>query len=158
MSSQLVGQRAPGAPKKPKAFRNALPPEPLISTAIEARLRTPRRSTEVFSAVNISGVSLTRNATSRLLFRKLGKSLDVRNNQPAKAQHQIEALPANVAQLKPIKQAKVQEDPNDRFVRIHDVIKRKETIKKTCQPLESHGDLDMVSFLNECSYNGYIWL
>lgn len=94
-------------------------------------ISTPKGSVEVSRLIRELGdrVNSTK-PVARLLFRKIGKGLDGKNHQIAQYQYQIQALEQEVENLRPQKRRKIREDPNERFVRIHQVIQAKETLSK----------------------------
>ena len=77
------------------------------------------------------------DGSTRLLFHKINKTLDLKDIQIASYQHQAQALKAKVKGLQPAKPKKSIPDPNGKFVRIEDVMRAKEQLKTTLQRKET---------------------
>lgn len=107
-------------------------------------LSTPRGSHQVRRMV--SGLLDQRqiDPTTRLLFRKICKGLDDQNTQISLNAVRIRNLEAQNRLQKPQKRAKVIEDPNNRFVRIKQIMEAKQRVtaqleaNKAGQPTKSH--------------------
>lgn len=94
-------------------------------------LKTPKSSMEVndFQRQLVKIDPIFGNATARLLFRKLGKSLNEATFQYTTSEQQNEQLLAALEKAKPKKKKKVVPDPNSKFVRLKDVRKVQEGMK-----------------------------
>jgi hypothetical protein len=69
-------------------------------------------------ARQITGLETTDSATTRVLFRKMAKSLDDKDFLIAQHELRIKQLEARVQQLEPRKRRKVQTSPNSKFANI----------------------------------------
>jgi hypothetical protein len=88
---------------------------------------TPQKSEDVRKqAHQISVLGDTDSATSRVLFRKVAKSLEDKDFVIAKQELRIKQLEARVDQLEPRKRRKVQTSPNSKFADIR-AIKQAQT-------------------------------
>lgn len=90
-------------------------------------LSTPKSSRDlVLIEQALGGMNnLYRNPTVRLLFRKLGKALDLQTAQLTEERSRTAALTEALKKTKPKKRKAVHEDPQSTFVRIMDVKKVK---------------------------------
>ena len=77
----------------------------------------------------IRGLTAT-NPIARLLFQKVGKSLDHQVVKLAGQEQRIRALEAEVDRLRPRKKRKVRLDPNERFAAIEQIIQAKKELGK----------------------------
>ncbi len=67
---------------------------------------------------------------ARLLFQKVGKSLDYQAVKLARQNQRMQALEAEVDRLRPKKRRKVRLDPNERFAGIEHVMRVKKELEK----------------------------
>ena len=77
---------------------------------------------------------------SRLLVRKIGKSLDAKAIEIAQRDQRIKALELEVEQLRPKKRMKVVPDPNERFVGIQHIARVQAS---AAAALEAEGRLEV---------------
>ena len=98
------------------------------STAIQstqprkAVVATPKRSAEIGPLLRRLAPGAWKNRTARLLFQKLGKSIDNKNVDLAMQEAQLQALRVYVNEAKVKKRRKVKRvDPNTKFATIADV-------------------------------------
>ena len=138
LSPLLVTPKAPQTPISQ--------PEPKLP--LSAAIYTPKRSTELRTLAEVTGVNFKKDPTARQLFRKLGKQIDPQNIEIAHSQRKVERLEAKVEELQPKKKGVVRKDPNDLFVRIEHVIQQQEFVQRICRPSE---DLQQVR-LEDCLF------
>jgi hypothetical protein len=91
-------------------------------------LSTPRGSHHVRKMVRGLLDQKQIDPTTRLLFRKICKGLDDQNTQISLNAIKIRNLEAQNRRLQPRKKAKVIEDPNNRFVRIEQIMEAKQRV------------------------------
>ena len=73
-----------------------------------------------------------KNRTARLLFQKLGKSIDNKNVDLASQKAQLQALKVYVNEAKVKKRTKVERtDPNKKFATVADVIRTRKDMEPT---------------------------
>jgi hypothetical protein len=135
--------------RKPLMSRQLLPPPstpannppatPQVSfmalqqgTGEGVRITTPKKSAEVRSMVQELQVAMM-GSTARVLFRKIGKGLDAKNFQLAEYQHRVQQLEQQVESLRPQKRKRVVENPNERFVRIEQVMQVKALLTREAE-------------------------
>lgn len=82
---------------------------------------TPSRSQQVRDAVTTIEKGSPMGNTARLLFRKVGTTLDRKNTKIADLEMKILLLEAQLEHYRPKKRKKVKPGPNDRFVGIKQV-------------------------------------
>ena len=87
-----------------------------------AIVATPSKSADIEAILRHLPLEVRKDRQARLLFRKLGKSLDQKNSTLATQAAHLQALQAYTAEAKETKRQKVErEDPNRKFTRISDV-------------------------------------
>lgn len=115
-ASQPVSQSASQRANR-QAFRQAI-----------KKVTTPSRSQEIHNLVAsnkaIRGLTAV-DPIARLLFQKVGKSLDNKVVKLAGQEQKIRALEAEVDRLRPRKKKKVRLDPNERFAGIEQIMEAK---------------------------------
>jgi len=123
MSPLLVKKKTPGKENTPQSvFRTitAASATPAAYGIDEGVIFTPRKAREVGAQLK---ATVGRPTAQRLLFRKVEKSLDLKDFEITRLRQKIEALEAEVERLKPTKRKKVVLDPNVRFATIADIRK-----------------------------------
>lgn len=122
----------------------SIPSEPINITpslimkqnnTLEAIIDTPRHSSQVQKLANQLISSHRTDPTVRLLFRKISKSIDEQNTKLAKAEGVVRGLEAKIDNLRPKKKQKVEPGPNERFVRIEDIMKAKAALEANSEPI-----------------------
>jgi hypothetical protein len=78
----------------------------------------------------------TTDPVARILFKKVGKSLDNTAIKVASQEQKIRALEAEVDRLRPKKRKKVRIDPNTRFAQIEQIMQAKKELAKQLEPSE----------------------
>ena len=129
--SRLLAQ-----PLEATATPTATPAAPiqLAQTEPTISLTTPRHSSHVSKLARTFLTTSADHTVARLLFRKIGRSLDGQNTKLATAEATIRKLEVEIDNLRPRKRAKVREDPNSRFVRIDQIIETKKRLEKQFKP------------------------
>ena len=120
----------------------SIPSEPIITpTPIiqknnhqEAIIDTPRHSSQVQKLANRPISNHRTDPSIRLLFRKISKTIDEQNTKLAKAEGVVRGLEAKIDNLQPKKRQKVEPGPNERFVRIEEVMKAKAALEGGSEP------------------------
>ncbi len=85
-------------------------------------ITTPKRSAEIGPLLQRLTPGAWKNRTARLLFQKLGKSIDNKNVDLASQEAQLQALKVYITEAKVKKRRKVERvDPNKKFASIADV-------------------------------------
>ncbi len=93
---------------------------------------TPKRSAEIGPLLRRLAPKVWKNRTARLLFQKLGKSIDNKNVDLANQEAQLQALKVHVNEAKVKKRRKVERaDPNKKFATVADVICTRMDIEPT---------------------------
>ena len=105
------------------------------NNTLEAIIDTPRHSSQVQKLANQLISSHRTDPTVRLLFRKISKSIDEQNTKLAKAEGVVRGLEAKIDNLRPKKKQKVEPGPNERFVRIEDIMKAKAALEANSEPI-----------------------
>src|SRR6266566_7872926 len=106
---------------------------------------TPKRSTEIGPLLRRLAPKAWKNCTIRLLFQKLGKSIDNKNVDLANQEAQLQALKVHVNEVKVKKRRKVERvDPNKKFAIIADV----RCIRMDMEPTIVVGSDLLMSFSN----------
>ena len=89
-------------------------------------IKTPKTSRELASTLKTLKDKLTNNPIARLLFRKIKKTMDVKNYSLASQIERINSLETTIESLKVKKRKKVETiSPNSKFSGIEEVIKAK---------------------------------
>jgi hypothetical protein len=92
---------------------------------------TPKRSAEIGLLLRRLALGAWKNRTARLLFQKLGKSIDIKNVDLASQEAQLQALRVYINEAKVKKRRKVKRtDPNKKFATMADIIR----IRKEMEP------------------------
>jgi DDE superfamily endonuclease len=116
--------------------RNKAPstPQPGLLTATNTSyswpsskpLSTPQKSTDIRALLSdVKGQLAEGSTTARLLFRKTGKSLDIKNMLITSLQAEVAVLRARNADKILKRKRVVVEDPNNRFATIEDIMRTK---------------------------------
>ena len=93
---------------------------------------TPKRSIEIGPLLQRLAPKVWKNRTARLLFQKLGKSIDNKNVDLASQEAQLQALKVHVNEAKVKKRRKVERiDPNKKFVTVADVTRTRKDMEPT---------------------------
>ena len=93
---------------------------------------TPKRSVDIGLLLRRLAPKVWKNRTARLLFQKLGKSIDNKNVDLASQEAQLQALKVHINEAKVKKRRKVDRaDPNKKFVIVADVIRTRKDIEPT---------------------------
>src|SRR6266699_2266358 len=93
---------------------------------------TPKRSAEIGPLLRRLAPKVWKNRTARLLFQKLGKSIDHKNVDLASQEAQLQALKVHVNEAKVKKRRKVERaDPNKKFATVADVIRTRMDMEPT---------------------------
>lgn len=108
----------------------------LAQTKLTIPLTTPRHSSHVSKLARTFLGTSTDRTVARLLFRKIGRSIDGQNTKLAAAEATIRMLEVEIDNLRPRKRAKVREDPNSRFVRIDQIVETKRRLEKQFEPAQ----------------------
>jgi hypothetical protein len=93
---------------------------------------TPNGAGQLYAAIRQYISPRTRKApAARLLFRKLGESIDEKNTTIANLKYENQALKLQLEAAMPSKRQKVEvQDPNRRFATIDDIVKSQENAKE----------------------------
>ena len=93
---------------------------------------TLKRSAEIGPLLQRLTPKVWKNRTARLLFQKLGKSIDNKNVDLASQEAQLQALKVHVNEAKVKKRKKIEQtDPNKKFVTVADVIRTRMDMEPT---------------------------
>ena len=93
---------------------------------------TPKRSVEIGPLLRRLAPKVWKNPTARLLFQKLGKSIDNKNVDLASQEAQLQALKVHVNEAKVKKRRKVERaEPNKKFATVADVIRMRMDMEPT---------------------------
>jgi len=111
---------------------------PTIVTKEEDQLdiiiRTPKHSSQVQRLAQRLLQDHRADPAVRLLFRKIGKSLDDQNNKIAASENIVRGLEARIETLQPKKKRKIEPGPNERFIKIDEIMKAKAAIQAALDP------------------------
>jgi hypothetical protein len=114
---------------------------------------TPKRGQEVQSLGRTLAFKNKRNPEARLLFRKIGRSLDSKNMLLATQAAKIQALEAEVERWKPRKKQKVDMDPNKRFANIKSIMRTKERLASQLSARDLTTSYNFKDMCHEWSIN-----
>src|SRR6266566_1972668 len=93
---------------------------------------TPKRSAKIGPLLRRLAPKAWKNRTIRLLFQKLGKSIDNKNVDLASQEAQLQAFKVHVNEAKVKKRRKVERtDPNKKFATVADVIRTRKDMEPT---------------------------
>jgi hypothetical protein len=111
----------------------AIEPPPVIANPpAKAVVATPSKSSDLAAFLRRFPLRLRRDPATRLLFQKLGKSLDAKNSTLATQGAQLLAFQRHTAEGRAAKRRKVdKEDPNRAFTNIADVIRTRKDMEPT---------------------------
>jgi hypothetical protein len=111
---------------------------PTIVTKEEDQLdiiiRTPKHSSQVQRLAQRLLQDHRADPAVRLLFRKISKSLDDQNNKIAASKNIVRGLEARIETLQPKKKRKIEPGPNERFIKIDEIMKAKAAIQAALDP------------------------
>ena len=104
---------------------------------------TPQKSGDIQTLLSdVKGQLTEGSTTARLLFRKTGKSLDMKNMLIANLQAEVAVLRARNAD-KILKRKRVEvEDPNNRFATIEDIMRTKRQMMDISEESAEEEDKD----------------
>ena len=108
---------------------------------------TPKRSQQLRGMIDF--ISLDDPAI-RLLFRKVGRGLDQQNTKLAEADAKIKELEHLVRCYRPRKRQKVNQDLNNRFIQIKDVIATRTRYKELLEPSRAAEVISAYQFEDLC--------
>ncbi len=92
----------------------------------------PKKSAKIGPLLQRLAPKVWKNRTARLLFQKLGKSIDNKNVNLANQEAQLQALKVHVNEAKVKKRRKVDRtDFNKKFVTVADIIHTRKDIEPT---------------------------
>ena len=127
---------------------------PTIVTKEEDQLdiiiRTPKHSSQVQRLAQRLLQDHRADPAVRLLFRKIGKSLDDQNSRIAASENIVRGLEARIETLQPKKKRKIEPGPNERFIKIDEIIKAKAAIQAALDPAIAPDLAQQVEFESYC--------
>lgn len=104
------------------------PTPPIITTASQDLLSTPRKSQDVREVLKKAhGNLLPKDRTLRALLTKMGKALDVSAAEKAALVEENNRLIEDFRSVQPYTKKRVREPPNDKIANIEDIIAAEET-------------------------------
>lgn len=114
------------------------------------KFQTPLKSDDVRRQVRqITGLRTVDDATSRVLFRKISKSIDQKDFVIAQQEMKIKQLESRLVQLQPRKRRKVEGSPNSKFVSIEDIMRTQmEVGERQTVPSDSDDTTTLASTLS----------
>jgi hypothetical protein len=136
-----------------------VPSGPIITTPLqitkkknlqEGTIDTPRHSSQVQKLAKRLISNHHTDPAIRLLFRKISKSIDEQNTKLAKAEGVVRGLEAKIDNLQPKKKQKIEPGPNERFVRIEEVMKAKAALEADSEPTTTGQNIQERQFEALC--------
>jgi hypothetical protein len=133
----------------PETSRNVQAPEWHESQLI-VEFQTPQKSDDIRRQVSqITGLQTIDSSTTRVLFRKISKSIEQKDFVIAQQEIKIKQLESRLVQLQPRKRRKVQGSPNSRFITIEDIMRTQiEVGERPNVPLDSEDTTTLASTLS----------
>jgi len=93
---------------------------------------TPKRSAKIGPLLRRLAPKVWKNRATRLLFQKLGKSIDNKNVDLVNQEAQLQALKVHINKAKVKKRRKVERaDPNKKFIIVANVIRTRIDMEPT---------------------------
>ncbi|KAM5357293.1 hypothetical protein ACJZ2D_014828 [Fusarium nematophilum] len=136
-------QRESRAFNTPSAKRKA-------PAATEIAIKTPFRSLDVRTTIELIGKQEEFSSTTRLLFRKFGKGLDAHVAMLAEKEQRIQVLEAQIDHFRPKKKKKVKPGNNERFINIRALRNTREQVRKLGRQFTEEIDTQRVRFEDLC--------
>jgi 4-hydroxybenzoate polyprenyltransferase len=124
--------------------------ETLLQIEPRDLLATPHHSSQVSKLARTFITASTDQKTARLLFRKIGRSLDGQSTKLAAAEATIQKLELQIDHLRPRKRAKVKESPNSRFVQIDQIVKAQKRLAQQLEPARLSQLTSSIEFEAQC--------
>jgi hypothetical protein len=133
----------------PETSRNIQAPEWHESQSM-VEFQTPQKSDDIRRQVSqITGLQTIDSSTTRVLFRKISKSIEQKDFVIAQQEIKIKQLESRLVQLQPRKRRKVQGSPNSRFITIEDIMRTQiEVGERPNVPLDSEDTTTLASTLS----------